>query len=393
MNEASPDTVFLVPVQNPQAEIQLLVQVLGALGLQPQQSSDQNAIILKGAQETVTIKPYMEVGVFRMIIEGERAEQIGGALGQYLPVLSAESLMQQYTAANAPSEKRLLGVLLFLAHSDATSAMEALGNQLMQGDEEDKVIVVQGLTMLETPDCGPLLEQYASEESGQVANFAQRGYDSLVERGVVKESATTLMRKALALLEEDAEAALELLDKAADLEHAADALLWHRVQVLRALERFDEAMAALAQIPTGEYTARCTLERALLLERSGEPRRALADAKRAVALDPGLESAQAAVERLALQDNGEESPEQQLEAVKGQLEQHPEDINLIAQRGELLLELGRFEEARRDLSKAARALKEDHRLQVFLAEAALGAGRYCEALRPAGNGRTRRGCR
>lgn len=385
--------ITLIPSQLPQQDLGMIAQVLMGQGFVQQPASERSresrAIVFYTADKAniVTIKFYQEIGTLRIETVGDVANKIAGALAQYMEAMTIDSLTGLFDAAQSDMERRVYAILLVLGYPDATTAYEAMHDKyITQANEATREGVVQGLTFLEAPDVGQVLEAMEAEFKDQpLATLCRRGIDALSERGLIRESLGSFTAKIQAMLPDHASEALTRLEQYCDGNPDADALRALRCRALVAMGNVSEAEKLLSSISLQDPDApEAFLERAKLRETNHFIDLALKDIQCALACMPDNEEARLVHKRLSmLAEQRGASEEEKLAHYTQALEASPDDANLLCQRAQSLLQLGEYEKARADALHARHTSPNDQRIPALLCEACLAMGWLGSALEQA----------
>ena len=378
---AGKPTVFLIASQMPQQELGLIAQLLQTQGFAQARDEKAHPGVLVFRTEdkanTVVIRFYQEVGAIRLELTGTVSEQIGMALGQYMPPLTASQLEEIYAQADSDTYRRIYAMLMVLTYANATDAMAAMYmTYFANAGEATREGVIQGLAFLESPDVGPELEKIEKAFKGQpIADLARKAIDGLSERGLVRESTESFRAKVLAMLDENPKSALELIEKYEKDAPAPELRALH-ARALRLLGNLESAGSLLARIDAADPdSVEAWCERALLHESAGLLKDAMFDVETALKEDPDNAEASAILKRIGLLINqAESSDDDRLAHLTQALDASPDDVNLRCQRGECLLSLGRADDALTDLLTAQKASPNDPRLPLLLCETYLAKG-------------------
>ena len=385
--------ITLIPSQLPQQDLGMIAQVLMGQGFVQQPASerakDSHAIVFytQDKTNTVTIKFYQEVGTLRIETIGDIANKLAGALAQYMEAMTIDSLTSLFDEAQSDVERRVYALLLVLAYPDAMSAYTAMREKyLVNGNNATREGMVQGFAILETPDVGQVLEAIEAEFKGQdIATLCRRDIDALSERGLIRESLGSFIAKIRALIPDNSQEALSLIEKYCDGNPDADALRALKCRALIAMGKTAEAENLLANISLNDPDApEAFIERAKLRETNHFIDQALKDIQCALACTPSDEEAQLVYKRLSMLANQREaSDEEKLTQYTQALDAAPDDANLLCQRAQSLLNLGEYEKARADALHARKVSPNDPRLPALLCETYLAMGWLGSALEQA----------
>lgn len=385
--------ITLIPSQLPQQGLGMIAQVLMGQGFVQQPASERSkespAIVFYTSDKanTVTIKFYQDIGTLRLETKGAIADKIAGALAQYLEAMTIESLTGLFDEAQSDMERRVYTILLVLAYPDAMTAYAAMRDKyLTKGNDATREGMIQGFAFLETPDVGQVLEAIEAEYKGQeLATLCRKGIDSLSERGLIRESLGSFTAKIRAMISDQPQEALALIDKYCENNPDAAALRALKCRLLVAVGKATEAEQLLATIsPEDPDAPEAFLERAKLRETNHFIDQAMKDIQCSLACDPTDEEAQLVLKRLSLLAGQKESSEEEkLAHYTEALEATPDDANLLCQRSQSLLKLGEYEKARADALHARKVSPNDQRIPLLLCEAYLGLGWLGSALEQA----------
>ncbi len=385
--------ITLIPSQLPQQDLGMIAQVLMGQGFVQQPASERSkespAIVFYTSDKAniVTIRFYQDIGTLRIETKGAVADKIAGALAQYLEAMTIDSLTGLFDEAQSDIERRVYAILLVLAYPDAMTAYSAMHDKyLTKGNDATREGVIQGFAFLETPDVGQVLEAVEAEFKGNaIAEMCRKGIDSLSERGLIRESLGSFTAKIRAMIPEQAQEALALIDKYCENNPDAAALRAFKCRALVAVGKAGEAEQLLATIALEDPDApEAFLERAKLRETNHFIDQAMTDIQCSLACDPSNEEAQLVFKRLSLlaKQKGS-SEEEKLAHYTEALEATPDDANLLCQRAQSLLNLGEFDKARADALHARKVSPNDQRIPTLLCEAFLGLGWLGSALEQA----------
>lgn len=385
--------VLLILAQRPEQELNALLQILSTQGIGIDQAAAQQRgtswpLRTTDGRDAGRVALMPELGVFRVLLQGERAAAAEQLVSSYLPVMQPDSILAQADTARSTMEQQVYGVMAVLAFADAQTAMASAGNRLLAtGKEALQQGVVQGLLLIESADASRYLEQIAREHVDKpLGDLARRGLAMLAERGLASETPETLVTRAQAALDKgEHEEALELVAVLLEMPEPPSAALLIAAKALRALGRPDDVVRFVPRPPAGPGAAEILTERGLAFERLGRLQEAWDEVRLALELEPDLNAAKNARQRLELQrDRANQSLEEQLASLDAAIEQNPQDGALYLQRAQARLQSGRALDALSDLTAAEKARVEDTAtLETVRAEAALTARHYAEALRAA----------
>ena len=369
-------SVVLIASQMPQQELGIIAQLLQSQGYKQQPADKRKSPLIHFETEDkangVIIKFYQDIGALRLELRGTLSQKIGEALSQYMPPLTSELVEEYFAKSNSDMERRIYAILLVLTYADGTEAMKALKKAYIDdGNDATREGIVQGLAFMETPDVGTALETIEREFSGkEIANLARRAMDGLRERGIIRESCETFIKRVSGFIDSTPQEALEEIEAYGE-EPALRAM---RAKALRLLGNVSEAGRLLDAIHVGDPDAADAFcERALLREATGQAAQALGDAQAALVCDAQHAQAQEIFARLSLVlSHSGASEEDKIDRLTHALESHPDDANLLCQRAECFLSVGDHDAALADLLVAQKSASNDPRLPLMMCEAYLG---------------------
>ena len=380
-------TIFLIASQMPQQELGLIAQLLQSQGFAQARDEKAHPGVLafrtKDSENEVVIRFYQEIGALRLELKGPVSHQIGQALGQYMPPLTAMQLEEIYEQADSDMYRRIYVMLMVLTYPDATSAMTAMEDKYFdKAGEATREGLIHGLICLESPDVGPELEKIEKKYKNEpIAALVRKAIDDLSERGLVRESSDSFCKKVRALIDENPKAALELIEKYEKEAPAPEIRALH-AKALRLLGDLKTAGELLFHIHADDpdcVEAWC--ERAQLHESAGLLKDAMFDIEMALRQDPDNPEASAIIRRIGLLINQEESSDaDKLTNLSQALDNHPDDVNLRCQRAECLLSMNQPDDALIDLQTAQKTSPNDPRLHLLFAETYLAKGFLGSAL-------------
>ena len=380
-------TIFLIASQMPQQELGLIAQLLQSQGFAQARDEKAHPGVLafrtKDNQNEVIIRFYQEVGALRLELKGTVSLQIGQALGQYMPPLTAMQLEEIYAQADSDMYRRIYAMLMVLTYPDATTAMAAMQDTYFdKAGEATREGVIQGLAFMESPDVGPELEKIEKKyKNDPIAAMARKAIDGLSERGLVRESSESFYKKVRALMDDNPKAALELIEKYEKDAPAPEMRALH-AKALRLLGDLKAAGELLYNIDAdAPDCVEAWCERAQLHESAGLLKDAMFDVEMALRKEPDNAEASAIMRRIGLLINQAESSDaDKLTHLSQALDSHPDDVNLRCQRAECLLSLNQPDDALIDLQTAQKASPNDPRLPLLFAETYLAKGFLGSAL-------------
>ncbi len=378
---ADKPTVFLIASQMPQQELGIIAQLLQSQGFAQARDDKAHPGVLafrtKDNDNEVVIRFYQEVGALRLELKGPVSQQIGMALGQYMPPLTAAQIEEIYEQADSDMYRRIYAMLMVLTYPDATTAMAAMHETYFdKANTATREGVIQGLAFMESPDVGPELEKIEKAYKGDpIADLARKAINGLSERGLVRESSESFCNKVRAQIEDNPKAALDLIKKYEEDAPAPEVRALH-AKALRLLGNIDAAGKLLFTIhPNDPDCVEAWCERALLHESAGLLKDAMFDVEMALKQDPDNAEASAIMRRIGLLINqAESSDDDKLKHLSQALDAHPDDVNLRCQRGECLLSMNKPDDALTDLLTAQKSAPNDPRIPLLLAETYLAKG-------------------
>ncbi len=386
----SKPTVLLIASQMPQQELGLIAQLLQSQGFARQQPADPKGapeLVFATADNTnrVAIKFYQDIGALRLELNGDVAIKIGQALAQYMDPLTAERIGEYFQKSTSDMERRIYAILLVLTYPNATDAMKAITKTYFdEANDATREGVVQGLAFLETPDVGTQLEILERNyKDTPIAKLCRKAIDGLSDRGVIRESIPSFMKKIEQIVDDNPKAALEAIEKYEAQGDAPEIRALH-AKALRLLGKTDEAAKLLEQISLADPDAAAAFcQRALLREAQGFAQNALQDAQTATAIDPTNACANDVFTRLSLVVANDSASQGDKRAQLDKLiDADPDDPNLRIQRAELSID-DAPQNAIDDLKTAQKSAPNDPRLPLLLAKAYLGIHHLGAALEQA----------
>ncbi|MBS7381893.1 MAG: hypothetical protein KIG72_11580, partial [Bradymonadales bacterium] len=216
-----------------------------------------------------------------------------------------------------------------------------------------------------------------------IAKLCRKAIDGLSDRGVIRESIPSFMKKIEQIVDDNPKAALEAIEKYEAQGDAPEIRALH-AKALRLLGKTDEAAKLLAQISLADPDAAAAFcQRALLREAQGFAQNALQDAQTATAIDPTNACANDVFTRLSLVVANDSASQGDKRAQLDKLiEAAPDDPNLRIQRAELSID-DAPKNAIDDLKTAQKSAPNAPRLPLLLAKAYLGIHHLGAALEQA----------